>query len=614
MSFPYDTLDPNRQQIRLLSIHPSKSTSNAIHCSLHTVSLNDSPKFEALSYVWGTDDATEHIFLDGIEFCVKPNVAKALYQLRRTFRHRDIWVDAICINQCDIEEKNTQVPLMATLYTTADRVVVMLGDATPEIELAVAWTERYVENRFTKGALYWWRLDVARIFSDKARVNRVHAACDALHGMIQIMTRPYWFRMWTYQEYLLPKRQPLTVCGNLKFNTSTMLADPAKYSILKRIDRSIWRDNYIPADEVASLKRLWHAVRDEFIEVCNYDEVSSVRQNRMFENREAPGHHFRRTYHRKCQNPRDRIYALYGVIPDLQKAFPPDYNKSFEQMALETTIWMIDQEGPMIFTLLPFAAANAWNTQLPSWVPDYRPGSAQFISSYRGLGRISDMARRTREMESTVSDNGSEHMRTKVSDNGSILHLPAQRFGKCQAVLQFSMDPRMIASQLIRVIEMIKERWSDIDDKIQMHNQFAIIWLVFDNNSQFRNVAMWYDRLSKIAELGPSVTEEEMWESEGSTKPLIEHLRTFGGHRLFLANNNNLYLFGISPGAVEDEDIFIIPHLLNRPLILRIDDTLDSKGDKPYYKVVGQAIASITDERPVLEVLTQLPVEEFLVI
>ncbi|BCS04917.1 uncharacterized protein AKAW2_80718A [Aspergillus luchuensis] len=120
MSFKYDTLDPNQRQIRLLSIHRSIVGRGPIHCSLHTVSLDDSPEFEAISYVWGTEDATEHIFLDGNAFYVKPNVAKALYQLRRKSRRRIVWVDTICINQCDIDERNTQVPLMATIYTTAD--------------------------------------------------------------------------------------------------------------------------------------------------------------------------------------------------------------------------------------------------------------------------------------------------------------------------------------------------------------------------------------------------------------------------------------------------------------------------------------------------------------
>ncbi|PWY82732.1 hypothetical protein BO83DRAFT_454730 [Aspergillus eucalypticola CBS 122712] len=614
MSFQYHKLDPNQRQIRLLFIHPSRNKRNPIQCSLHAVSLNDSPKFEALSYVWGTEEATEQIVLDGKEFYVKPSVAKALYLLRRTFRRRDVWVDAICINQCDIDEKNTQVPLMATIYTSAARVVAMLGDATPEIELAVAWTERYMEKRLTKRALHWWRLDVARAFSDRARVNRVHAECETLQGMIQIMTRPYWFRMWTYQEYLLPMNTPLAVCGSLTFKVSAMLADPAKDSIMKRMDPRISCDNYIPCDEVTSLKWIWDAASEAFSEVCTYEEVSSIRQNRGFEKKEAPGHHFRRTYHRKCQNPKDRIYALYGVIPDLQKAFPPNYNKTYEQIALETTIWMLGQEDCLIFTLVPFAAHNAWNTQLPSWVPDYRQGHAQFITSYRKFPLIDPVQQLRGYTKFGTSLNGSEHMTVKVSDNGSILHLRAQRFGKCKAVLQFSTDPRTAASQLIWVFKNLKQWWSDLCDRRIMEEHLISTWLAFQVNSQHQNVNTIRSFLRKIAKLGPSVTEEEVWEREGATKSYIEHVQNLGGHRLFLAYNSSLYLFGITPGAVEDEDIFTIPFQLNRPLILRPDDTVVSKGDELYYKVVGQALAGPSLRKSVSAALEHKSVEEFLVI
>ncbi|RDH36396.1 heterokaryon incompatibility protein-domain-containing protein [Aspergillus welwitschiae] len=609
MSFQYDTLDPNRQQIRLLSIHPSKNTSNAIHCSLHTVSLNDSPKFEALSYVWGTDDATEQIFLNGVTFHVTPNVAKALHQLRRRFGRRDIWVDAICINQCDIDEKNTQVPLMATIYSTAARVVVMLGDATPEIEMAVGWAERYVEKEFTKRALYWWWLDVASRFSHKARVKMIHADCVTLQGMIQIMTRPYWFRMWTYQEYLLPKSQPLTVCGNLSFRTSTILAELEKVSKwTSGVDR-LRRDKNIPADEVESLKGLWSKAREEFRKACSDYEVSSIREGKVFEDPRTPGHHFKRTYHRKCQNPRDRIYGLYGVMPDLQKAFPPDYHKPFKQIALETTIWMIEQEGSMFLTLAPVAGPNAWDTRLPSWVQDYRPGPARFITSYRNIL----LAKPIRYVTPGPSEDGSEHTRTKVSDNGSILHLPAQRLGKCHAVLQFSTNPRTVRNQLIGVFRMIKKRWSDNHDRRNMQKHLIRTWGAFHNISQ-DHVDDGIHSLLEITELDPAVvTEGNMWEREVDTEPLIEQCRNIGGHRLFMVYLQFRYIFGITPGAVEDDDILTIPHLLNRAVILRIHDTVASKSDKPYYRVVGQAITG-SYFRTASESLNRPSPEEFLVI
>ncbi|PYH68332.1 uncharacterized protein BO88DRAFT_454620 [Aspergillus vadensis CBS 113365] len=614
MSFQYHKLDPNQRQIRLLSIHPPIIGRGPIHCSLHTVSLDDSPEFEAISYVWGTEDSTEHIFLDGNAFYVKPNVAKALYQLRRTFRRRVVWLDAICINQCDVGEMNTQLPLMATIYTSAARVVAMLGDATPEIELAVAWAERYREKRLTKGALHWWWLDIARVFSDKAKVNRVYMNCGTLRGMIQIMTMPYWFRMWTYQEYLLPKRQPLVVCGNLKFNISTVLEGHDAYLKIWAASHGFGRIGNLPSEDVASLKRLWDTTCDEFHEVCNHDEVCFLRGNQMFDYWYVPGNHFERTSHRKCQNPKDRIYALYGVMPDLQEAFPPDYNKKFEQIALETTIWMIGQEESMFLMLAPCAAPDTWSTRLPSWVLDYRPGSAHFITSYRNLRLLNSMGLPEHFQKAKPPNNGLEHMITKVSDNKSILHLPARRFAKCQALLQFSTDTRMIASQLIKVFEMIEERWKNIDCIKSLQQHLLDTWSSYHLGLENILDVKIRDMLSKIAELDLPVTEGEMWEREGVPTAIFEHLQILGGHWLFLAHNSHLSLFGISRETVEDDDIFTIPYLLNRPLILRISDTVVNKGEKTYYKVVGQAIAGKVYHRSLREAFTQQSIEEFLVI
>ncbi|OJZ91203.1 hypothetical protein ASPFODRAFT_706886 [Aspergillus luchuensis CBS 106.47] len=611
MSFQYHKLDPNQRQIRLLSIHLSITGRGPIHCSLRTVSLDNSPVFEALSYVWGTEDATEQIVLDGKEFYVKPNVAKALYQLRSTFKRRDVWVDAICINQGDIGEKNTQVPLMATIYTSAARVVAVLGDATPEIKLAVACAERYIEKRFTKRALYWWWLDVASVFSDNARANRLRAVCGTSRGIIQIMTKPYWFRMWTYQEYLLPKRQPIAVCGDLKYKASTVLDEYGMESIFSAGPK------FERCYNSTSLGQLYFTTSLEFDQVRNYDKVRLIRPNRKFGGHgNTPLNHFERASHRKCHNPKDRIYALYGVIPDLQKAFPPDYNKTFEQVALETTIWLIGREESKFLTLAPCAAPNTWNTRLPSWVLDYRSDPAHFITSYRELPHLLRYEDFCAYMEKAKQPhNGLERIITKLSDNESILHLPARRFAKCEAVLQFSMETRMIASQLIKVFEMIEERWKDIDCIEYLQQHLIDTWSAYNLGSKgFYPDDKIRGMLSKIAELDLPVTRTEMWETEGVSTVIFEHLRVLGGHWLFLAHNSYLSLFGISRETVEDEDIFTIPDRLSRPLILRISDTVVNKGEKPCYKVVGQAIAGRVCHRSMLEAFTQQSIEEFLVI
>ena len=59
---------------------------------------------------------------------IKPNLAAALRELRDEISVRILWIDAICINQSNPEERNQQVPMMADIYGQASRVCVWLGD------------------------------------------------------------------------------------------------------------------------------------------------------------------------------------------------------------------------------------------------------------------------------------------------------------------------------------------------------------------------------------------------------------------------------------------------------------------------------------------------------
>jgi len=139
MSYSYAPLLPDPDSIRLLRLHPTEDESEAIHCDLHRFSLDESigplPRYGALSYVWGHLNKSQPIFVNGYHFEVTKNLHGALSSLR----HRSIewlWIDAICINQKDKDERGHQVRSMAKIYGKAHRVIVWLGEAANESELA----------------------------------------------------------------------------------------------------------------------------------------------------------------------------------------------------------------------------------------------------------------------------------------------------------------------------------------------------------------------------------------------------------------------------------------------------------------------------------------------
>ncbi|KAF8846605.1 HET-domain-containing protein, partial [Acephala macrosclerotiorum] len=118
--------------IRVLSLEQG-DWDDPIKCSLTPKRLRDLRYcgFGALSYVWGHASDTRPILVDGEEFQATVNLESALRHLRHNDRSRTLWVDAVCINQQDVLERNSQVLLMGKIYETAASVIIWLGESTP---------------------------------------------------------------------------------------------------------------------------------------------------------------------------------------------------------------------------------------------------------------------------------------------------------------------------------------------------------------------------------------------------------------------------------------------------------------------------------------------------
>lgn len=130
----YRPLDVSRRETRLLKI-VSDQPGRPVECQLHRVSLDNSPVFVALSYVWGNPKITEDIIVNGQRMAVTRNLETALRHARRALsddenprRNPRIWADAICINQKDAAERSSQVQhIMRLLYQKATIVICWLG-------------------------------------------------------------------------------------------------------------------------------------------------------------------------------------------------------------------------------------------------------------------------------------------------------------------------------------------------------------------------------------------------------------------------------------------------------------------------------------------------------
>ncbi|KAH9208075.1 heterokaryon incompatibility protein-domain-containing protein, partial [Leptodontidium sp. 2 PMI_412] len=114
-------------EFRIATLQPG-GFKDQIKMSLHQVRFKDKPEYEALSYVWGKPKVTESISLNGQPFNITTNLFLALRRLRHEDKPRLLWIDAICIDQSNTQERQQQVSRMKEIYSCASKVTVWMGE------------------------------------------------------------------------------------------------------------------------------------------------------------------------------------------------------------------------------------------------------------------------------------------------------------------------------------------------------------------------------------------------------------------------------------------------------------------------------------------------------
>ncbi|KAK4443657.1 heterokaryon incompatibility protein-domain-containing protein [Podospora aff. communis PSN243] len=121
-------------ELRLICLEPGTSNDYPMHLSLETYGDDRYPEHECVSYTWGGEDGDDSLCRPAYVgpywdvLLQTKNCWNMLMFLRPERGHRLVWVDAICINQQNIKERNTQVAKMGNIYSNCRRVVVYLGD------------------------------------------------------------------------------------------------------------------------------------------------------------------------------------------------------------------------------------------------------------------------------------------------------------------------------------------------------------------------------------------------------------------------------------------------------------------------------------------------------
>jgi hypothetical protein len=362
--YTYEPLDNSNFSIRLISLAPTANFSSDIHCSIYQVSLDNNPEYEAVSYAWGDPNIFETIFLGGFPFSVTVNLVSALRHLRLKDEARVLWVDALSIDQSNLQERGQQVSFMAKIYSMAKCDALWLGEDKNdgeqafEIVAAIANIWDRFEDEFS--------LDL-EIIASLVLPLLTPENCEALKS---VLSKPLvWRRIWIVQEIVRAKnvnlhfgRQKLSWSLVRKFHrlSSSFLGSRYEviyYKILNTAALAFTiihlresRDEHLGSDDGNLAIILWHLYLKS----------------------------------RVATDPRDMIFAFLGLINPQVLQISPDYTKSTEEIFVSFTRKAILNSGNLDSLCFGHITGTSLAYQkcfdgtqlvLPSWAIDFRGDS-----------------------------------------------------------------------------------------------------------------------------------------------------------------------------------------------------------------------------------------------
>lgn len=392
--------DERNFEFRLLEILDVTGDSR-ISCRLSKATFTDEPSkipsYTALSYVWGNVNSTERITLNGRPWLVTKNLASALRHIGKHWQTAIsdeaspglFWIDALCINQRDLEERARQVSKMQYIYNSADAVFAWLGGededemisrAMDSIEL-LANASMYLNTTQDDILTFDWM----RRYPDLCRDDT--SGGDNKHNsnwasLTKIFELPYWSRVWIFQEVIMA-HQLYFVCPSrvlhwvsFKKTNSLMsrtheLISQCFVSKPEFIDYSCWWPLTRPIINWEPIKTIDNAKRD-WEESMLYRQLDNPRQILWAIEISSFSAHL------KASDPKDHIYGLLGLT---KMSIEPDYQlqKSYVDVYCEYVSYCLSiypQEASSTFDELWFlrlagALYSTEGSDFPSWAPNY---------------------------------------------------------------------------------------------------------------------------------------------------------------------------------------------------------------------------------------------------
>jgi len=246
-SFIYNKLSPTSTSIRLLRILPAQPSSPEaqISAKLYTFpfspGLKGCPPFAAISYTWSSpSQPTIPIKVNDSILHAHPTVHELLLTLRDSRKEYPlqphfIWIDSICIDQDDAEERNHHGKMMGEVYSSAERVLVWLGSADRGSDKAMDYLKSLKTEeleRIGRSVMEQVRFggrgqEVDESVGGRRRINFDDMEVERTsqgqlrENVAALLRRVYWGRILMVQEALLAKKVAV-LCGRKRIAWSRL--------------------------------------------------------------------------------------------------------------------------------------------------------------------------------------------------------------------------------------------------------------------------------------------------------------------------------------------------------------------------------------------------------
>lgn len=348
---------PSPDHIRILRLQGGDEKAPLV-ANLVSIPFGEAKRsYEALSYVWGSEKATELLYCNNeAVISVRPNLASALRRLRPASGSRDLWIDYLCIDQENNEERGEQMRFMHEIYGCASRVLTWIGEKDETSDMVMD----YISTLDPAISLLEFD-DWKRSFRVQNPTQHVLERDDEAwtKAVSNFLSRPWFRRVWIQQE--------AAVCSN---------------TVVLCGDRTVTWNQLYAFSWMASLGGAFTANVDRHWRLMSPESQTAIKLVRTIQSmRKRPDgkntsptllHVLNMTRRAESSHHRDRVFAVQHLAKQQKGSevvVDPVKQRDWKAVFEELAVRYLHRRGPAI---LSYAGRSAQtNHDLPSWVPDW---------------------------------------------------------------------------------------------------------------------------------------------------------------------------------------------------------------------------------------------------